>query len=66
MIEWIPCTKEEAAKVVAEYPTRLEHNYFMDSHSWHDFSDGQNKIVVMADVNYDSSELSWRIAKASA
>lgn len=66
MSNWITVSEEEAKQFVAHYPKALVHNFFMDSHSWHDFSEGKSyeaSFVVMADINYDSDKLNWRIHK---
>lgn len=63
--DWIEVTEEEAKSFIARYPRKLEHNFFMDSHSWHDFSDRDygNSFVVMGDIDYGSDKLSYRIHK---
>lgn len=67
MNTWKKVTKEEALEFIANYPNRLTTNYFMDSYSWHDFTEhrGSASIVVMADLNYDTGQPdSWRINTA--
>lgn len=62
--DWTSVSKETALDFIKNYPVKLEHNFFMDSHSWHDFSNKvslQNSLRVMADINYDSDQLNWRI-----
>ena len=62
--KWISITKEEAHAFCARYQRPLQHNYYMDSHSWHDFSLGEahESFVLMGDINYDRpDDISYRI-----
>lgn len=66
MSDWIPITEDKAKEFVKNYPVKLTHNFFMDSHSWHDFSGGKkysDSFVLMADINYGSGGLSFRVNK---
>ena len=66
MSDWIKVSEEDAKFFIKNYPKKLEHNFFMDSHSWHDFSSGKalkDSFVVMADIHYEDDKLDWRIHK---
>jgi hypothetical protein len=52
-------TEEQFRKFIKDYPRKLEHNFFMDSHSWHDFTLGPEgkSFVAMADISYTNDKL---------
>ncbi len=64
-MKFISVTKEEFMRWLRAYPRSLDHDCFMDTHTWNDFSlapKWPESIVAAADVNYESPDLEgWRI-----
>lgn len=62
---WTKITKEEAVRFVEQYPVKLQHSFFMDTHGWYDFTTskkGFDACVLRGDVNYDKpNDLEWAI-----
>ena len=54
--KWEYVTKEEMKNFIKNYPIPLEHDFFMDWHSWNDFREGcvwPESMVAMAFEMYN-------------